>query len=415
MENCSERAPPLCDLPPARGRRLPAVPALPRRLLAAASVRPNRRAPIGRRRLPSGRSLCAARRLGGKVREGGGEAKSGKNKNKKAQTMQEGSDLPAPGEGPPRALPLLGVPPRVLRGHPGLQRLLHGLGQRLGPDGLSKSLEGQLQEARAGLELSRGLWLRWESLWRGVQELLLHPQILTPPVLQALEQGLALAQLRRGDPPFPLPLPPPGDPSPLGALVLPALERRLAQKTGELAQFHSGGEGGPPSSPPLSLPGALRAQRGRLGGARRQHRHLRGVLTRQGGACPRVLGRCRRLLEQLSGRRCAGERAALDRRRSLYLDTKSGALLLKIRSQELAVLLDTYTPEKIATHRLVRDGLEGAYAAARAEASGAREALAAFEGLGAPFGEKVREYGQLRERLRRRRWDLQQLRPQSSQ
>ncbi|KAM6188370.1 HAUS augmin-like complex subunit 4, partial [Sarcoramphus papa] len=165
-----------------------------------------------------------------------------------------GADLPPTDEEPP--LPLTVATPQELRAHPGLARLLQGLGSALGPDGLSTPLERELRQAEAGLALQRGAWLRWESLRRGLQELLRDPQGLEPPVLQALEQALALAELRRGPPAFAPLLPPPQDPTPLRARLLPELERRLAEKAEELASYHGG-----PQNPPEGVAEELAAER----------------------------------------------------------------------------------------------------------------------------------------------------------
>ncbi|XP_072705369.1 HAUS augmin-like complex subunit 4, partial [Ciconia boyciana] len=236
-----------------------------------------------------------------------------------------------PDEDPP---PLSGATPQELRAHPGLARLLQGLGCALGPDGLSPPLDRELRQAEAELALRRGAWLRWESLWRGLQELLRDPRHLEPPVLRALEQALTLAELRRG----------------------------------------------PPAFTPLLPP-------------------------------PQALGRCGALLGRLAGEGCAGAQAELDRRRADYLEAKGAAMLLKIRLEELTLLLDTYPPEKVEAHRRIRAVLEAASERAAGEAAGARAALAAFGGLGPRFEALAGEYGRLRERLAHRRWALRQLRP----
>ncbi|KAM6188359.1 protein arginine N-methyltransferase 5 isoform 3-T3 [Sarcoramphus papa] len=78
------------------------------------------------------------------------------------------------------------------------------------------------------------------------------------------------------------------------------------------------------------------------------------MLERQRRACPQVLGRCGALLGRLAGERCAGAQAELDRHRAEYLEAKGAAMLLKIRLEELTVLLDTYPPEKVEAHRRIR-------------------------------------------------------------
>ncbi|GAB0202265.1 HAUS augmin-like complex subunit 4 [Grus japonensis] len=298
-----------------------------------------------------------------------------------------GTDLLPVEEEPP--LPLNTVTPEELRAHPGLARLLRGLSCALGPDGLNAPLERDLRQAEAALALRRRTWLRWETLWRGVQELRRDPRDLEPPVLQALERALALAELRRGPSAFAPLLPPAQDPSPLRARLLPELERRLAEKTGELSDYHGGG--GSPRPP--KFPRAPR----RAGGSRR--------------AYAEVLGRCGEVLGRLAGQSCAGAQAELDGRRAEYLEVKGAAMLLKIRLEELGVLLDTYPPDKVDAHRRIRAGLEAESERAAAQASGLRAALAAFGELGPEFGALAGEYGRLRERLGHRRWALRQLRP----
>ncbi|XP_069633933.1 HAUS augmin-like complex subunit 4 [Haliaeetus albicilla] len=321
-----------------------------------------------------------------------------------------GSDLLLTDEDPPQ--PLGGATPQELRAHPGLAELLRGLGCVLGGDGLSPPLEKELRQAEAALALHRGAWLRWESLWRGLRELLRDPRGVEPPVLQELEQVLALAELRRGPPAFAPLLPPPKDPTLLRARLLPQLEHRLAEKVEELSSYHKGPPPSPPApqNPPRGVAEGLAAEHHRLRRARHRGRSLSRLLERQRRAYPQVLGRCRALLARLAGERFAGAQAELDRRRAEYLEAKGTAVLLKIRLEELNVLLDTYPPEKVEAHRRIRAALEAAGERAAGEAAGARAALAAFGGLGPRFGALAGEYGRLRERLGHRRWALRQLR-----
>ncbi|KAM9584571.1 HAUS augmin-like complex subunit 4 [Morphnus guianensis] len=186
----------------------------------------------------------------------------------------------------------------------------------------------------------------------------------------------------------------------------------FGREGGRTFQLPQGAPPGPPGpqNPPRGVAEGLAAEHHRLRRARRRHRSLSQLLERQRRAYPQVLGRCRALLARLAGERFAGAQAELDRRRAEYLEAKGTAVLLKIRLEELNVLLDTYPPEKVEAHRRIRAALEAARERAAGEAAGARAALAAFGGLGPRFGALAGEYGRLRERLGHRRWALRQLR-----
>ncbi|XP_064331663.1 HAUS augmin-like complex subunit 4 isoform X1 [Phalacrocorax carbo] len=325
------------------------------------------------------------------------------------------------------ALAVSGVTPEELRAYPGLARLLEELG--CAPSG------GELRQAAWELAQQREAWLRWESLWRGLRELLLETPThetpaLEPAVRRALERSLLLAELRHRAPALASLLPPAEDPSLLRARVLPVLERHLAHKVQEVARYYSGGTAAPqnpspapqdpssapqdpssaPPGPPKGVAEALADDQSRLRRARIRSRRLEQLLAQQRGAYSQVLGRCAALLGRLAGESCAGARAELDGHHAEYLEAKGVAVLLKVRLEELRLLLDTYPREKVEAHRLIRAGLEAGLERAAAEASQARAALEAFEALGPTFAAMAAEYGRLQERLRHRRWALRQLR-----
>lgn len=319
------------------------------------------------------------------------------------------TDLEAEILGP--ALPL--PPPEELGPHPGLCRLLAALGAGLGAAG-----GRSLRRAEAGLARQRAAWLAREGLWRAVLELLREPRPQGAP--PTVEEALALAELRRGPPPLAALLPPPQDPAPLRRRLLPALERRLAGKARELAAYHRGGRdvtAGPGdvterprdvAADVAAVARELAAERRRLEAAAARRRRLAEQLERHRRLYPQVLGRCGALLGRLQEERAAG--AELERRRGRYLEAKGAAMLLKIRLEELTVLLDTYSPAVVEAHRVIRSRLEAELSRAGAELSGARAALEALQALGPGFQAAAEEYGRLRERLRHRRWALRQLR-----
>ncbi|XP_067173277.1 HAUS augmin-like complex subunit 4 [Apteryx mantelli] len=307
-----------------------------------------------------------------------------------------GAELPLPGGAPP-----------------GLGRLLWGLSDALGP---GRGLRRRLEQAEAELRAQRGAWLRWDSVWRLLREAACDPPGDAFPA--ALERTLDLAELRRG--PAPPPPPPAQDRAQLRARLLPELERRLRDEARELRGYHGGGAGSAPGGDVSGdviadvtgdVSEALAGERQRLGAARARSRELAELLERQREAYPQALGRCAALLGLLGRARLPGAAEALSRRRAAYLEAKGAATLLKIRLEELTLLLDTYPPEKVEAHRLIRAALEGALGGRRRRRGAARAALGAFGALGPGFGALAQEYGRLRQRGRLRRWALRQLRP----
>ncbi|XP_071885882.1 HAUS augmin-like complex subunit 4 [Anas platyrhynchos] len=321
------------------------------------------------------------------------------------------TDLEAELLGP--ALPL--PPPEELLPHPGLGRLLAALGagpEGAGPEGAGLGAAGgrSLRRAEAELGRQRASWLAHEGLWGAVLELLREPRPQEAP--PTLELALALAELRLGPPPLAALLPPPQDPAPLRQRLLPLVERRLAGKAGQLADYFRGRGRDVTATDDVigdvtAVAEELAAQRRRLEAATARRRRLAGQLESVRRLYPQVLGRCGALLGRLQEERAAG--AELERRRGLYLEAKGAATLLKIRLEELTLLLDTYRPEVLEAHRVIRSRLEAELSRAEAELSGAREALGALRALGPGFQEAAAEYGRLRERLRHRRWALRQL------
>ncbi|XP_064331664.1 HAUS augmin-like complex subunit 4 isoform X2 [Phalacrocorax carbo] len=199
------------------------------------------------------------------------------------------------------ALAVSGVTPEELRAYPGLARLLEELG--CAPSG------GELRQAAWELAQQREAWLRWESLWRGLRELLLETPThetpaLEPAVRRALERSLLLAELRHRAPALASLLPPAEDPSLLRARVLPVLERHLAHKVQEVARYYSGGTAAPqnpspapqdpssapqdpssaPPGPPKGVAEALADDQSRLRRARIRSRRLEQLLAQQRGA-----------------------------------------------------------------------------------------------------------------------------------
>ncbi|KAM9520891.1 HAUS augmin-like complex subunit 4 isoform 1-T1 [Guaruba guarouba] len=296
----------------------------------------------------------------------------------------------------------------------GLGPLLQGLSAVLGPDGLTAGLRGELWQAKAKLALHRRTWLRWDGLWRALQELLRDPCGIDPHTRQELELRCGAQGIAQALPPMEAP------PAPL----LPLLELRLAAKVLDLSIYHTGEAAlEPPLAgvvPPLAEtrdpPPAvlrfvvtLREEAQRLQSARQRRQHLRGALQSQGRRYQEVLGRCWALLGTLAGAGCAGALQELDQQHGLYLESKGVALLLKTRLEELELLLASYPPLTVAAHQCIKRRISLAVEDAERQGQELRATLSAYQGLGAGLDELASAYERLQEAVEQKRWALKQL------
>nr|XP_032625188.1 HAUS augmin-like complex subunit 4 isoform X1 [Chelonoidis abingdonii] len=80
--------------------------------------------------------------------------------------------------------------------------------------------------------------------------------------------------------------------------------------------------------------------------------------------------------------------------------------ILKIRLEELNVLLDTYSPERVEVHRAIRASLQGGVQQQEQELATAQKILATYESLGPEFEGLVQEYAQLCGGIENKRWAL---------
>ncbi|XP_053909105.1 uncharacterized protein LOC128850150 isoform X2 [Cuculus canorus] len=172
---------------------------------------------------------------------------------------------------------LSGATPQDLSSHPSLASLLRHLTTLLGSEGQSRRLERDLRRAEAAFQLRRAAWLRCESLWRAIHEVMRDPRRLEPTVLRALERTITSA--------LPPPLPPLQDPSSLLARLPP-------------------GPGAPFGAPSLALVAALKEEKRRLKSAKERERSLRKCWGPSGEpACRRCGGA---LMGAGGARGCAG-------------------------------------------------------------------------------------------------------------
>uniref|UniRef100_A0A8D0G671 HAUS augmin like complex subunit 4 n=1 Tax=Sphenodon punctatus TaxID=8508 RepID=A0A8D0G671_SPHPU len=269
--------------------------------------------------------------------------------------------------------------------HPSFTNLLSGLSQHMDPSGLSTPLARQMEQVSKELRLQRAGWLRWEVVHRLLQEM-------------AMELGAGMAPQDRKD----LAL--------LRERLPVMLEERLRRKCLVLLSYHrpeSDGAGETVRSAMLwTLAEGLVGEQQCLREAQARHQELMGLLERQRAAYPQVLLRCLALLKRLAREYRLNTQSELDRLNAQYLETKCSAMFLKIRLEELSILSETYTPEKIEVHRVIRDSLKEALWQQEQALAISRKSLVTYETLGPEFEGLVQEYTKLRNSVDSKRWAL---------
>ncbi|NP_001089559.1 HAUS augmin like complex subunit 4 L homeolog [Xenopus laevis] len=310
----------------------------------------------------------------------------------------------------------------------------------LGPNGGSANLNRELEETRRELLLQRKMWMRSEVIYQLVQEMLLDLQVrklegsLTEEERKfqdGLQQCMLVSECSRlltADS-----VPPSDSTSILGLdkqdlldllppnmLVLwvrdrlqKQLEEALKKKCFTFLSFHqpeTDEEGDVlRAAKVLRLASTLEDEKRRLQNEQEKHQEMRALLEKQQEIYPHVLLRCLSLLRQAASELRLRAQSDIDRINAEYLEAKSNALFLKLRMEELQVLTDCYTPEKVLVHRQIRDTLEAGVKKEKQELSTSRQILSSYEFLGPEFEGLVQEYTRLKDKIKDNRWMLQEL------
>ncbi|XP_053324365.1 HAUS augmin-like complex subunit 4 [Spea bombifrons] len=319
-------------------------------------------------------------------------------------------------------------------------KLLLEVSQMLDPSGASVSLNKELEETQRELRLQRKVWFRSEIIHRLIQEMLLDFQVrkqdgslneeenkfydslqqcmlvsecsrLLTSNTVSLSDSMSLLGLEKQDLLDHLP-------SNVHILWMrdrlhKHLEESLRKKCFTFLTFHQP-EADEESdvlraAKALRLASTLEDEKRRLQNEREKYMETGALLERQQETYPHVLLRCLLLLRQAASELRLQAQSEVDRTNAEYLEAKSNALFLKLRMEELQVLTDTYTPEKIDIHRKIRASLETAVKTEKHELSVSRQILSSYEFLGTEFDELVQEYTQLRDKIKDNRWMLHEL------
>ncbi|KAF7235947.1 HAUS augmin-like complex subunit 4, partial [Varanus komodoensis] len=348
-------------------------------------------------------------------------------------------------------LPPCSLTEEDLAANPGLANLLMDLTTHMDSSGLSVNLAQQMEEARKELQRCRANWLKWEVIHRLLQEALRElgtgPAPQDRKFLEVLEKQLLIAELKQILHPDPSIrgtessllglesshvlelLPPKQDLEQMQKRLPTELEKRLKSKCLAVLGYYRPETDGAGESARAVMSGTLAenlaAEKQRLKEAQSRSQELVGLLEQQKAAYPQVLLRCLAILKSLACEFRLGAQSELDQLNTRYLETKCNAMFLKIRGrsllsvnsvpsssslydrlEELSILLETYTPEKVDVHRMMRDKLKATLSQEEQDLATSRKILSNYETLGPEFEELVKEYAQLKAIIENRRWVL---------
>ncbi|XP_050999029.1 HAUS augmin-like complex subunit 4 [Acomys russatus] len=321
--------------------------------------------------------------------------------------------------------------------NPYFSKLLLSISKHVDESGLSLSLAKEQAQVWNELRLHKAAWLRCETLQRAIQELLTDYYVRAQDAnlssedkkfYETLEQRLLVTELTQLSGPgqeTEMPsllglekadllelMPPSQDFVWMRARLQAEVEEQLKRKCFTLLFYHD------PSSDTdgealkaakvWSLTEVLLGEKQQCLDAKGQQQEQLVLLEKKRTAYSQVLLRCLTLLQRLLQEHRLRTQSELDRINAQYLEIKCSAMVLKLRMEELKILSDTYSAEKVEVHRLIRDRLEGAIRLQEQDMERSRLVLETYEVLGEDFESLVKEYTQLKLATKNKRWALQE-------
>ncbi|XP_021551061.1 HAUS augmin-like complex subunit 4 isoform X2 [Neomonachus schauinslandi] len=343
-------------------------------------------------------------------------------------------DFCSPGEGMEipqqvcsKQLPPCNLSEEDLLQNPHFSKLLLGLSQHMDESGLSLTLAKEQAQAWKEVRLHKTTWLRSEILQRVIQELLVDYYVKTQDTNltsedkkfhETLEQRLLVTELtrllgpsqEREMPPLLglekadlLELMPRSEDFVWMRARLPLdLEEQLKKKCFTLLCYHDPNSDSDSETLKAAkvwkLAEVLVGEKQQCQGAKSQQKEQTVLLEKKSATYSQRLLQEHRLKTQ----------SELDRINAQYLEIKCSAMILKLRMEELKILSDTYTAEKVEVHRLIRDCLEGAIRLQEQDMEKSRQVLSTYEVLGEEFDRLVKEYTELKQAAENKRWALRE-------
>ncbi|XP_007949435.1 HAUS augmin-like complex subunit 4 [Orycteropus afer afer] len=353
-------------------------------------------------------------------------------------------DFCLPGEGTEvlqqacnKQLPPCNLNEEDLLQNPYFGNLLLNLSQHVDESGLSLTLAKEQAQAWKEVRLHKTAWLRSEILQRVIQELLVDYYVKIQDTSltsedkkfhETLEQRLLVTELTRllgpaqeKEMPSLLGLekadllelmPPSEDFLWMRPRLQREVEEQLKKKCFTLLCYHDPNSDSDSETLKAAkmwkLAEVLVSEKQQCRDTRRQQQERMVLLEKQSATYSQVLLRCLALLQRLLQEHRLKTQSELDRINAQYLEIKCSAMVLKLRMEELKILSDTYTAEKVEVHRLIRDRLEGAVHLQEEDMEKSRQVLNTYEVLGEEFDSLVKEYTQLRQATENKRWALQE-------
>ncbi|XP_054914610.1 HAUS augmin-like complex subunit 4 isoform X2 [Poeciliopsis prolifica] len=346
------------------------------------------------------------------------------------------------------SLPPCDVTEEVLTQNPQFCKLLATLTQHLDKSGLTVQLKADLDRAEQKLQSQKRQWLRAESLYRGLQEMIQefyvqkHKSTVPPDqnmedatnfsgFYETMERCLRVTQCAKQLEPSSTTSQ--DQPSVLGLTpqqvlqLLPSeknvqqmkqalptqLERHLKEKCLSLVSYYQpeweNESEGLKTNKLSHLSTLLDKDKKRTELLKETCRENTVLLQRQTQLYLSELIKCIQLFQTLLSDHRLKIQTDLDGKKLNYLEGKCEIVFQKIKTEMEEIQLDTYSLDTISAHRKIREKLESELTACKAEKQALEMELPSFEVLGKDFKALAEEYFRLRQEIDMKNWALKEL------
>lgn len=335
------------------------------------------------------------------------------------------------------SFPLCDVTEEDLTQNPHFCKLLSALSQRLDHTGLSLSLKSELEKAEQKVQSQRRNWLRSESVYRGLKEMIQehcvrrHSSTLPPDqtmFYETMERCLLVTQCvqmldpsstTNKDQPYLLGL----DPQEMLQLMpleknvqrmkqgLPKeLEKHLKKKCLIILCYcHPEWENESDNlkCTKLSfLATQLDKDKKRAECLKESCQERTVLLQKQTFLYLSELVKCIQLFQTLILDHRLKIQTDVDKKKLDYFEGKCELVLQKIKTEMVDIQLDTYTSDTICAHKKIREKLESELRVCQEEKQSVELKMASFDILGKEFQFLAEEYCRLRQEIEMKHWAL---------
>lgn len=337
------------------------------------------------------------------------------------------------------SFPLCDIAEDDLTQNPQFCKLLATLSQHMDQTGLTVPLKTELDKAEQKLQNQRSHWLRSESLYKGLQEMIQDHCIrkhhaTVPPdqnmFYDTMEKCLLVSQcIRQLDPssntnqdqPPVLGLtsqqvmelmPPEKNVKRMKQGLPIELEKHLKKKCLSLLSYYQPeweNESEGLKTIKLShLRTQLDTEKKRAQSVKETCRENTVLLQRQTQLYLSELIKCIQLLQSLILDHRLRIQTDLDKKKLDYFEGKFELVSQKIKTEMVEIQLDTYTVDSISAHRKIREKLGSELKACQVEKQSIEMKLASFKILGKEFETLAEEYCRLRQEIEMKNWALKE-------